>query len=96
MAFAKANVAETLAGKIVLSISCDRDTETAIFASMNDIEQQATGQMLAQLHFHKIDLADEILIINVDGYVGPSTNREIEYAAAQNKSIRWLEPMQTP
>ena len=46
---------------------------------------------LAELHFAKIRLADEILVLNVDGYVGPSTRAEIEFARSLGKKIRWLE-----
>jgi len=39
----------------------------------------------------KIDIADEILILNVNGYIGKSTRNEINYATKQNKYIRYLE-----
>jgi hypothetical protein len=45
------------------------------------------------LHFYKIDLAHEVLILNVEGYVGESTRREIAYARLMGKRIRWLEPV---
>ena len=47
--------------------------------------------MLDELHKRKIDLADEILVLNVGGYIGESTRSEIEYAKAHNKTIRYLE-----
>lgn len=43
-------------------------------------------------HLRKIDLADEVLILNVDDYVGPSTLAEIEYAHRHGKPVRYLEP----
>ena len=46
---------------------------------------------LAELHFEKIRLADEILVLNVGGYVGPSTRAEIEFARSLGKKIRWLK-----
>ncbi len=45
---------------------------------------------LDELHKRKIDLADEILIIDVNGYIGDSTKSEIEYAKSLNKKIRYL------
>jgi len=36
-------------------------------------------------------LADEVLILNVGGYIGDSTRRELEYAQQYGKVIRWLE-----
>ncbi len=44
-----------------------------------------------RLHFRKIELADEILVLNVGGYIGDSTKREIAYARKLGKKIRWLE-----
>lgn len=45
------------------------------------------------MHLAKIDLADEIFIINVDGYIGKSTAREITYAKACGKKVRSLVPI---
>lgn len=44
-----------------------------------------------EFHKKKIDLADEILIANVNGYIGDDTRREIEYAKSKNKVIKYLE-----
>ncbi|MDD2765621.1 MAG: hypothetical protein PHE83_16790 [Opitutaceae bacterium] len=41
---------------------------------------------------HKIAMADEILVINVGGYIGESTREDIARAKAMHKPIRWLEP----
>jgi len=43
------------------------------------------------MHKRKIDMADEIFVINVGGYIGSSTWSEIEYARATGKVIRYLE-----
>ena len=48
--------------------------------------------MLDDMHKRKIDMADDIFVINVGGYIGSSTRSEIEYAKAAGKSIRYLEP----
>ena len=40
----------------------------------------------------KIDMADEIFVINVGGYIGESTRSEIEYAKKAGKAIRYLHP----
>ena len=47
--------------------------------------------MLDKMHLSKIDLADEIFVINVNNYIGESTKREIEYAKSKNKIVRFLE-----
>ena len=38
-----------------------------------------------------VDLADEVLILNVGGYIGESTRSELDYAQSHNKIIRFLE-----
>jgi hypothetical protein len=47
--------------------------------------------MLDELHLRKIDISDEILVINKDGYIGESTRREIEYATSTGKPVRYME-----
>jgi len=91
-AFRKANLEETLAGQIVLSIGCDMRTDADIFGKMTQEERTEVKEQLDELHLHKIDLADEVLILNVGGYVGRSTFRELIHAFASRKRIRWLEP----
>lgn len=46
-------------------------------------------QLYKQLHLKKIDLSDEIFVIDVDGYIGESTKNEIKYAKLNNKSIKY-------
>ena len=45
------------------------------------------------MHKRKIDMADEIYVINVGGYIGSSTRSEIEYAQSHGKGIRYLEEL---
>jgi hypothetical protein len=47
--------------------------------------------MLDDIHKRKIDMADEIYVINRNHYIGASTRSEIEYAVANNKRIRYME-----
>jgi hypothetical protein len=90
-AFREANLAETLAGRIVLTIGCDMRSDAELFAEMNEEQMARVKADLDELHLRKIDLADQILVLNVGGYVGSSTSREIEYARMTGKEIRWLE-----
>lgn len=87
-AFEQAEFHETMAGKIVLTIGCN----TKDIA--RDVDWSHVKPMLDELHLRKIDLADEVLILNVDGYVGESTRSEIEYAMRAGKVIRYLEPVE--
>ena len=50
-----------------------------------------TKEMLDDMHLRKIDMADEIFVVNVGGYVGESTRREIAYAEKTGKKINYLE-----
>jgi hypothetical protein len=86
-AFRQANLVETLAGKIVLTIGCEWHSDQALGLT------EADKQQLDKLHLRKIDLADIVYVLNVGGYIGDSTRREIEYAREQGKAIRWLEPL---
>ena len=47
--------------------------------------------MLDDMHKRKIDMSDEIFVINVGGYIGSSTKSEIEYAKKAGKKVRYLE-----
>lgn len=87
-AYQEMNLRETLAGNIVLSIGINTKSDDDLIKAGWKIDKEA----LDTLHLHKIDLADEVLILNVGGYTGESTRREIEYALLKNKHIRWLEP----
>ena len=54
-------------------------------------EQAGKKEKLDELHLRKIDLADEIFVVNRNRYIGESTREEIEYAKKQGKKIRYLE-----
>lgn len=90
--YQKANYEETLKGKIVLTVGFyGNRPEIKIHGETVGItlEQKV---MLDELHLRKIDLADEVLVLNVGGYYGQSTTREIEYALSLGKPIHYLEP----
>ncbi len=52
---------------------------------------EKTKQMLDKMHKQKIDISDEIYVINFGGYIGESTKSEIEYAKLKGKKISYLE-----
>lgn len=90
-AFQDANMRQTLQGKIVLSIGCDLRSDEELFRAMSQDELAETKRMLDELHLRKIDMADEVLILNVGGYIGESTSRELAYAERQGKRVMYLE-----
>lgn len=89
-AFEAAEYRETLAGKIVLTIGCN----TRDAARSEELKEHKP--MLDELHLRKIELADEVLVLNVGGYVGESTRKEIVHAAFLQRPIRLLEPVIAP
>lgn len=86
-AFQQANLEETIAGKIVLSIGCNTKSDSDLIA-LGELTEEAKAA-LDELHKRKIDLADEVLVLNVDGYIGDSTRSEIEYAQQHGKRVRY-------
>jgi hypothetical protein len=89
-AFRDANLRLTLAGEIVLSIGCDMKSDAALFDGLEPAALDAIKANLDRLHKRKIDLADRVFILNVDGYIGDSTRSEIEYARMVGKPIDYL------
>lgn len=87
--FQEASLQETVAGKIVLSIGCNLRSDHQLWA--DEPEREAIKIRLDELHKRKIDLADEVLVLNIGGYVGESTRSEIDYAIARGKPVRYLE-----
>ena len=90
--FQQASLEETMVGKIVLSIGAASGTDDEHFGNLPRDEYDRVKAMLDELHLRKIDLADEVLILNVQGYIGPSTARELAYARSLGKRVRFLEP----
>lgn len=90
--FQRSSLDETMAGRIVLSIGAATGTDDEHFGNLPREEYDRIKEMLDTLHLRKIDLADEVLILNVDDYVGQSTMRELGYARAAGKRVRWLLP----
>ena len=84
--YMKAQKDLTLQGNIVISVG--------LFGHSGDDEvwTEGTKEMLDNMHKRKIDMADEIFVINVGGYIGESTRSEIEYAIRNGKEVEYLEP----
>lgn len=56
-------------------------------------EQEGVEDQMDALHFKKIEMCDSIFVVNVGGYIGKSTAREIEYAKYLSRPISYLEPI---
>ena len=79
---------ESLKGKIVLTVS---DVLTYNKGKDPQLIDLGRKNMLDELHMRKIDISDEILVLNVNGYIGKSTRNEIKYATKLNKTITYWE-----
>lgn len=56
-------------------------------------EQEGVKHILDELHKRKIDLSDEVFVLNVDWYIGESTRNEIDYAVSTGKKVEYLQPL---
>lgn len=75
----------TLQGCIVISVG--------LFGHSGDTQvwKEGVKEMLDDMHKRKIDMAQEIYVINPGGYIGSSTRSEIAYARAHGKKINYLQ-----
>ncbi|MFJ8007418.1 hypothetical protein [Streptomyces fagopyri] len=81
---------ETAAGRIVLSLGCNMKQPHPLWSDRKGADRLRA--QLEELQLRKIDLADEVLVVNPGGYMGESTRREIEYALSLGKPIRYTHP----
>src|SRR5258708_31266989 len=89
--FQEANYRETMLGRIVLSVGFYPHELSSAGHGENLGCTEIQKIKLDELHKRKIDLADEVLVLNVNNYIGESTKSEIEYAEALKMKIRYLE-----
>jgi hypothetical protein len=90
--FMEAQKRLTLEGNIVISVGLfGHAGDAEVWENMDEGTLTKTKEMLDDMHKRKIDMADEIYVINVGGYIGSSTRSEIEYAKMTGKTVRYLE-----
>ena len=93
--FMEAQKRLTLAGNIVISVGLfGHSGDNEVWENMDEGTLTKTKEMLDDMHKRKIDMADEIFVINVGGYIGSSTRSEIEYAVGAGKLVHYLEAIQ--
>jgi len=84
---------ETMKGNIVLSVGVNLKMETPDGGHVGEAMGLEVKEMLDELHKRKIDLSDEVLVLNVGGYIGESTRSEINHAIKNGVPVRYLEPI---
>ena len=75
----------TIAEKMALDWYC---ILTPVYPVSEDIKR--TKEQLIKLkeaHFKRIELSDAILVVNINNYIGESTNLEIDYTKKIGKEI---------
>jgi hypothetical protein len=78
----------TLEGNIVISVGLFGHTGD------NEVWTEGTKEMLDEMHKRKIDMADEIFVIDVSKYIGSSTKSEIDYAIKTGKPVKYLSNLE--
>jgi len=82
-AFELANKEESIKGNIVLTV--------AMFGHIEGLDMNGEDKkMFDTLHMDKIELSNEVLILDVDNYIGESTRNELNHAIKLGKKIRYL------
>ena len=76
-----------------------KDAQSVQFAGLliatdfKTIENKINSYAISDLHYNKIKISDAIYVVNVNGYIGNSTGKEIEYAKKLGKEVMYLEPI---
>ena len=66
------------------------------FTESHGAEAEGVKEEIDELHKRKIDLSDEVYVLNIGGYVGESTRSEVNYAVAIGKPVIYAEPEGKP
>jgi hypothetical protein len=83
----------TMAGYLVIGPGVWWSEESGKYEA---VQAAAVKEALDALHLRKIDLADTVMVVNPDGYIGESTAAEIAYAEASGKPVRYMYPRPAP
>ena len=93
--FMEAQKRLTLEGNIVISVGLfGHSGDDEVWGGMDEGALSETKRMLDDMHKRKIDMADEVFVIDAGGYIGESTRSEIEYANSKGMPVRYLSERQ--
>jgi hypothetical protein len=81
----------TLQGQIVLMVNC-WSKKDKLHEPQNPLDEAVKANLDA-IHKEKIALSDYVLVMNVNGYWGKSTQSEIDYARKIGKPVKFIEPL---
>ena len=54
-------------------------------------DQEDVREIVDRVHFCKIELANEIFVLNIGGYIGESTRNEIRHAESLGRPVKYQE-----
>ncbi len=80
-----------VAEKLALEGNCILTPTYPVIENIKITEEQIA--MLKETHFKRIEVSDAIFVVNVNNYIGNSTNLEIEYAKNLGKEIIYYTDM---
>ena len=79
----------TVAGYIVISATHSDISELCDGADLYTIAQ--TRKKIKDMYKRKIDMSDELYVINAGGFIGEDTKLQIAYAKEHGKMVRYFE-----
>ena len=80
-----------IAEKLALEGNCILTPTYPVLENIEMTKEQILK--LKDAHFKRIELSDAIFVVNVNNYIGNSTNLEIEYAKKLKKEIIYYTDM---
>jgi hypothetical protein len=92
--YAEANYTLTMANYIVLSVGFYPHATDKTGHGEGIGHDSEAKVILDELHKRKIDLADRVVVLNIGGYIGSSTQSEIEYAEKHGKPVHYHEAIE--
>lgn len=82
---------------IKIASELEKEKGWCVIQCVYDINPDSTTQKeidnIVNAHWKKIDISDAIYVVNIDGYIGNSTNNEIKYAIKKGKEVIYHEKL---
>ena len=88
--YEEVNAELTLEGNVVFSVGLFGKEPGDVGKDENIPLTVYQKNLLDSVHLAKIKMSDEIFVINVGGYIGDSTRREIAYAYEHGKIVNYI------
>ena len=70
-----------------LETRCGMNVLQCVYSPAGAVPDQDMLAKLEQAHYRKIDLSDGIYVVDIDGYIGGSVRKEIDYARKLGREV---------